>query len=104
MTAWGESKMGETADKKNAKRILIADDNLIIRILARAALEKAGFIVEEAGDGKQAIAALAQTRPDLILLDVMMPGPDGFTVCQEVRSYPEGKHTAILMMTGLDDP
>lgn len=95
--------MDQTADKENAKRILIADDDLIIRVLARAALEKSGFIVEEAGDGKQAIAAFTQTLPDLILLDVMMPGSDGFTVCREVRSHPEGKHTAILMITGLDD-
>ncbi|HLA28251.1 MAG TPA: EAL domain-containing protein [Syntrophales bacterium] len=95
--------MNQTEDKENAKRILVADDDLIIRIVARATLEKAGFIVEEAGDGEQALAAFAQTLPDLILLDVMMPGSDGFTVCREVRSHPKGKHTAILMMTGLDD-
>lgn len=95
--------MDETAGKKNAKRILVADDDVTIRILARAALEKAGFIVEEAGDGNEAIAAFAQSLPDFILLDVLMPGADGFMVCREVRSHREGKYTPVLMMTGRDD-
>ena len=95
--------MDNNGEGKNVKCILIADDDVTIRLLARAALEKAGFIVEEAGDGRQAIAAFVRSPPDLILLDVIMPVADGFTVCREVRAHREGKYTPILMMTGLDD-
>src|SRR5574340_1671231 len=88
---------------REARRILVVDDDLTVRLLARETLEQEGFIVEEAADGKQAVAACECAMPDLILLDVMMPGIDGFTVCREVRSHPDDKNTAILMMTGLDD-
>jgi PAS domain S-box-containing protein len=74
-----------------------------MRLLMREALEQANFVVEEAADGKTALARFPLLTPDIVLLDVMMPGMDGFEVCAALRQLPEGEHTPILMVTGLDD-
>jgi len=83
--------------------VLIVDDESTARLLTRAALEQAGFSVMEAEDGERALAAFGQARPDLVLLDVDMPGTDGYTVCQTLRSRPEARHVPIIMVTGRDD-
>lgn len=82
---------------------LIADDDIIIRMFAREALEQAGWLVEEAQNGREACAAFEQHPPDVVLLDVMMPEMDGFTTCAALRQLPKGEHVPILIMTGLDD-
>ena len=82
---------------------LVADDDLIIRMFAREALEQAGWIVEEAPNGQEAWAAFQRRPPDVVLLDVMMPGMDGYSTCAALRRLPTGEHTPILIMTGLDD-
>jgi signal transduction histidine kinase len=83
--------------------VLVVDDEPPMRILIRESLEQAGFAVEEAPDGVQAMAAFSRLQPDLILLDVMMPGMDGFTVCTRLRGLPGGEYTPVLMVTGLDN-
>ena len=85
------------------QRALIVDDISLIRLLAREALEQAGFSVEEAEDGYQAIAAIEQAMPDLILLDVIMPGIDGFEVCRHIHTLDGAQACTVIMMTGLDD-
>ena len=82
---------------------LVADDDIIIRMFAREALEQAGWTVVEAQHGREACAAFRQYTPDVVLLDVMMPEMDGFATCAALRQQPEGEHTPILIMTGLDD-
>jgi signal transduction histidine kinase len=82
---------------------LVADDDFIIRLFAREALEQAGWVVEEAPNGQEAWAAFQRRPPDVVLLDVMMPGMDGFSTCAALRRLPNGEHTPILIMTGLDD-
>ncbi|MEP7150636.1 MAG: ATP-binding protein [Nitrospira sp.] len=82
---------------------LVADDDLIIRMFAREALEQAGWIVEEADHGREAWAAFQRHTPDVVLLDVMMPEMDGFATCAALRQLPNGEHVPILIMTGLDD-
>ncbi len=82
---------------------LITDDHIIIRMFAREALEQAGWVVEEAENGREACAAFQQNPPDVVLLDVMMPERDGFQTCAALRQLPGGEHTPILIMTGLDD-
>ena len=82
---------------------LVADDDLIIRMFAREALEQAGWIVEEAENGREAWAAFQCRTPDVVLLDVMMPEMDGFATCAALRQLPNGEHVPILIMTGLDD-
>jgi signal transduction histidine kinase len=83
--------------------VLIIDDDTISRMLAREALEQSGWSVEEAENGRLGIEAFAREYPDLVLLDIMMPEMDGFAVCAEVRRLPKGRHTPVLMMTGLED-
>lgn len=83
--------------------VLIVDDDRSARLIARASLEHAGLAVEEAADGREGVAAFERIRPDLILMDVLMPGMDGFAACATIRTLPGGKLVPILMMTGLDD-
>ena len=87
----------------NQKHVLIVDDDQIIRLLMRESLEAAGFRVEEAEDGEQALVLLIDSTPDLIMLDVMLPGIDGFEVCARVRDNPERKDIPIVLVTGNND-
>ncbi|MGE4543735.1 MAG: putative bifunctional diguanylate cyclase/phosphodiesterase [Pedobacter sp.] len=90
-------------DQKRPHLIQIVDDDPAMRLLTRATLEYAGFAVIEAEDGAVGLSQFRKTRPDLVLLDVVMPRMDGFTTCRRLRSLPEGKETPIIMLTGLDD-
>jgi signal transduction histidine kinase len=83
--------------------ILIVDDDEMQRLPARTYLEAAGFSVSESSGGNDCIQQLHSVRPDLIILDVIMPGIDGFEVCRHIRSDPDLNHTPVLMVTGLDD-
>ena len=85
------------------KLVLIVDDDPSIRLLLGEALEAAGFRVEMAEDGEQALAFMAQYVPDLVMLDVLMPGMDGFEVCSRIRENPERSDTPIVMITGNKD-
>ncbi len=82
---------------------LVVDDEPSLRIYLGTALKKAGFNVIEAECGTMALELFPTHRPDLILLDVVMPGMDGFEVCKAVRRLPGGRYTQILMVTGSDD-
>src|ERR1043166_3817440 len=84
-------------------RLLIVDDDLLIRMLAAESLKAAGFEVTEAGDGAGGLAQMEKCRPDLVLLDVMMPGIDGYEVCRELRRRPELARIPVIMLTGLGD-
>ncbi|MCE5333620.1 MAG: EAL domain-containing protein, partial [Desulfobacteraceae bacterium] len=82
---------------------LVIDDDRTARMVACALLEETGFSVEQASDGVEALWAFDHFRPDMILLDVVMPKMDGFAVCREIRKSLNGRHIPVLMMTGLDD-
>ncbi len=94
---------GETSLAINRPMVLVVDDDPIIRLLARQALEPEGFEVAEAEDGNVALAFLQSHLPDIVLLDVVMPGLDGFTLCKTLRTFPGGSHLPVLMVTGQDD-
>lgn len=83
--------------------VLIIDDDTVARLLAREALEQSGWSVEEAENGRLGVESFIQHHPDLVLLDIMMPEMDGFAACAELRRLPEGRHTPVLIMTGLED-
>jgi diguanylate cyclase (GGDEF)-like protein/PAS domain S-box-containing protein len=83
--------------------VLVVDDDSSARLLARAILEQGGFAVQEAENGVQALEVFQQALPDVVLLDVLMPVLDGFSVCARLRRTPEGEHTPVLIVTGLDD-
>lgn len=80
-------------------KILIADDEQNIVISVEFLLKREGFQVAVAGDGQEALDKIRADRPDLVILDVMMPHKTGFDVCQEVRADPELKGLRILMLT-----
>jgi CheY-like chemotaxis protein len=85
-------------------RVLIVDDQPDIRRLIRMTLEDEPFELQEAADGEQALAAVAAWRPDLILLDVMMPGRfDGLQVCASVRANPGSADTRVVLLSARAD-
>ncbi|MSR65328.1 MAG: response regulator [Verrucomicrobiae bacterium] len=83
-------------------RILIADDSHDSRAILSACLEEEGYEVETALDADEALVKGLAHRPDLFLLDVLMPRKDGFQLCRELRSTPVLKQTPIILITGLD--
>ena len=83
--------------------ILVVGDAPLTRMMATEALREGGFATSEAEDGVRALAAFESVHPDLVLLDVMMPGLTGFEVCRRVRATPAGELVPIIMLTGLDD-
>jgi DNA-binding response OmpR family regulator len=84
------------------RRILVVDDDPHISELLCVNLTAAGYEVDRAADGRQAIDRIAAARPDLILLDVMMPGMDGWELCKTVRDDPECAGVRIVMLTARD--
>ena len=82
---------------------LVVDDDPVMRVLIKQVLERDGFVVHEAADGRQALLRFPALLPDIVLLDVMMPEMDGFSACAAIRAMPEGVRTPVLMLTGLDD-
>src|ERR1039457_126480 len=84
-------------------RVLVVDDDAIIRHLSRITLEEAGYEVTVCSDGATALELFPTFRPHVLMLDVVLPGKDGFDVCKEIRELPEGKDVPIVMMTGLED-
>ncbi|HKN56944.1 MAG TPA: response regulator, partial [Amycolatopsis sp.] len=70
---------------EQAGRVLVVDDDETVRDVVRRYLEVAGFTVEMAGDGTEGLAKFAAAEPDLVVLDVMMPGLNGLEVCRRLR-------------------
>ena len=87
----------------HAARILIVDDDGIQRRLLEVMLTPEGFSLLTAASGEEALAMVARQPPDLILLDVMMPGMDGFQVAAQIKSNRATKHIPVIMLTALDD-
>jgi DNA-binding response OmpR family regulator len=82
------------------EKILVVDDEPTIVEFVRINLEKAGFEVLEAGDGETALKLAASEQPNLVVLDIMLPGKDGFEVCRELRRTTS---VPIIMLTARDD-
>lgn len=86
-----------------APLILIVEDDRMMRTQVRVAMQKAGYKVIEAGNGEQGLIAYNQQKPDLVLLDAMMPVMDGFTCCTKLDELGETYPAPVLMITGLED-
>lgn len=82
-----------------SQKILIADDEPNIVISLEYLLKREGYVVVIARDGQEALESITRERPDLVLLDVMMPKKTGFEVCQAVRASDDLQATKILMLT-----
>lgn len=80
-------------------KVLVVDDEPNILLSLEFLIKKAGFQVRTARDGEEALEALAAERPDLVLLDVMMPRKDGYEVCQTIRQNPDWQDIKIIMLT-----
>jgi DNA-binding response OmpR family regulator len=79
--------------------ILIADDDTNIVLALRFLMEKEGYRVRVAADGDSALAAVTKHRPDIVLLDVMMPRRNGFDVCQSIRADRSLENVRIIMLS-----
>jgi diguanylate cyclase (GGDEF)-like protein len=91
------------SDEFESAHLLIVDDDPLLRGMSARTLRHTGFAVSEAGSGEEALAGMAERPFDLILLDVVMPGLDGYEICQKIRAMPGGARIPILMLTGLND-
>ncbi len=87
-------------------RVLIIDDEPAMKAMIRCMLEEnfENILIEEAAEGLMAGWQAHSFRPDLIILDLMLPGLDGFQVCKFIRQFPELKRTKIIAISGLHDP
>jgi DNA-binding response OmpR family regulator len=81
-------------------KVLIVDDERHIVELARLYLSREGYEVEGVGDGAQALTRFGQLKPDLVVLDIMLPGADGLSVCKEIRKQSQ---VPIIMLTARDE-
>ena len=83
-------------------RILIVDDDEDMRKVIRMALEPLTHDIHEAGNAIEALTSARAERPDLVILDVMMPGVDGYEVCYLIKTAPELQHTRVIVLTVRD--
>jgi CheY-like chemotaxis protein len=83
--------------------VLIVDDDEVVRQLLCHKVQADGYQVRTARNGEEAIVIYQEIQPDLVLMDAVMPGMDGFECCEQLRQLPGGELTPVLMITGLDD-
>lgn len=86
-----------------AKTILIVDDMLTLRQSARIILERQGYVVAEAGDGREALQRISESRPDLVLLDLMMPTMSGLEVLEHIAADEALQGLPIIVLTAVAD-
>jgi DNA-binding response OmpR family regulator len=91
--------MGESGYQRRVTRVLVIDDEAPIRLLCRVNLEAEGMQVYEAGDGQSGLAKAREERPDVILLDVMMPEMDGWQVAEELLADTRTEGIPIIFLT-----
>jgi CheY-like chemotaxis protein len=84
-----------------ARHVLFIDDDTLAAQCVRHLLEREGIRVSLASNGKDGLDLARRHQPDLILLDVMMPGMDGFQVCREVRQDADLQHVSVVMLTAM---
>jgi two-component system response regulator MprA len=94
------SEVSSTLGEREGRQLLVVDDEPPMRTALKRALELGGFEVSLAADGREGLSTAEETRPDLVVLDILMPGIDGLEVCRTLRS--RGNRTPILMLTARD--
>lgn len=87
-----------------SKSVLVVDDEEMTRDLLRLMLKGTGFKIDEAEDGYSALEKIAAQKPDIVILDVMMPGMDGLTVCRTLRSQPQTIDLPVIMLSAKTTP
>ena len=81
------------------KRILVVDDDAFIRRPLLYILQEEGFLATAAVDGDDCLAKIDEAAPDLVLLDVMMPGRDGFAVCRHLKQHPRWSEVPVILLS-----
>ncbi len=95
--------MTDGAAEPSKPLILVVEDEPAVATMLRYNLEKQGFRVDEAGDGGEALTRIAESRPDLVLLDWMLPIMSGIEVCRQVRRNPHTADLPVIMLTARAD-
>ena len=90
-------------DTTSKAKILVSDDDINVRLLTRQCLEAEGMTVVEAANGPETLDVFVRERPDLVFLDVEMPGMSGLEVCKRIRQMPQGESIPIMIVTGSND-
>src|SRR5512144_989136 len=85
-------------------RVVLIEDDADIRVVAEKALRGSGYELFSAGDGESGLQLIKEKRPDVVVLDLMMPRMHGFTVCQAVKSDPSLRHIPILVTSAKSYP
>lgn len=83
-------------------RVLVVDDEPEITDIVQAFLAEAGYVVEVENSPSAAVVKAREFRPDVVLLDIMMPGVDGYDICQQIKSQPDLGHVPVIFLTGKD--
>ena len=96
-------QLDPTPKSESPLAVLIVDDDELIRLHLRLALSNEGLAINEASDASQALHLAANNHFDIILMDVRMPGLDGFSACEELKKLPGHLSTPVVMLTGMDD-
>ncbi len=89
--------------KLGLETVMVIDDDPMARMIMLESLNEAGFFALEASDGHEGLAMFAEHKPQLILVDLQMPGMDGYTFCKSLRAIPDGQDIPIVVVTGVDD-
>lgn len=86
------------------RRILLADDSLTIQKVVELTFADTDFDVIAVSSGDELVAKLAEVKPDIVICDIIMPGRDGYDVCQEIKSSPDSLHLPVILLTGTFEP
>src|SRR5512139_3792526 len=102
-TSPSTTRLGHAAGADDAETVLSVDDQAVNRQVLAAILRKAGYRLLEAMDGDTALELVERAAPDLILLDIMMPGKDGYAVCEALKRGPHAA-TSVIFLSALAEP
>jgi CheY-like chemotaxis protein len=98
-SAWASPEAGEGKAAGTPATLLLCDDEPVLRMLVRATLESDEYAIVEASDGAESLDLARKLRPDIVVLDMMMPGRSGIDVLRELRSDPELASVPVVMLT-----
>lgn len=93
----------EIYKRNGLETVMVIDDDPMMRVLMTETLKRADFVVIEAGDGHEGLSLFSKYKPKLVLVDLQMPGMNGYTFCKSLRAIPEGRDIPVVVVTGLDD-
>ena len=100
----GSRDRQNSTNRPDRPKVLVVDDDVSTRLMVREVLGPAGFEIEEAEGGSRGLELTESFRPDIVLLDILMPEMDGFATLRSLRGQDHGSHCHVVMVTGMQDP